>query len=273
MRTAELRENPHGQHRPMWHPRKAGLFQEGEEFGGGGGFAEAGKDVLDGVIVGGRVAVGHGVSDEDDVIAEVVSAAGRGFDTGGGGNAGEENLSDTEIAEVFIEARADKCADSLFGDEVVGGLLVEFRSELGPVGREIKFGTHGFDAAGSHAGDVDEDDGIHACAEGTGEVCGAGYNIGGGVDGGHGDDALLEVDGDEGGGGVELAKRHVGFFLFGVGDWTSALARVFLLELDAKHEADRDDAGKAGEERRDVIGGHVSGEEEQISDDEIEERP
>jgi len=42
--------------------------------------------------VGFRAAIGHGVSDQHDVVAVVVGATGGGLDADAGGDAGEEDL-------------------------------------------------------------------------------------------------------------------------------------------------------------------------------------
>ena len=59
------------------------------------------------------VAVGDGVGDDDDVVAEVEGAARGGFDSGAGADAGDEDLSDVAAAEVSVEIGADERAVAL----------------------------------------------------------------------------------------------------------------------------------------------------------------
>ena len=101
------------------------LGSEGlEGFGGGAEFGDAREDGFDGVTMIFGAAIGHGVGDEDDVVAVVVGTSGGGFDADGGGDASDENLGDVAAAKVGIEVGADECAGVMFGDEMVGGLGV-----------------------------------------------------------------------------------------------------------------------------------------------------
>jgi hypothetical protein len=71
----------------------------------------------------------------------------------------------------------------------------------------------GVGASGSLAGDVDEDDGKVALAEGAGEFGGVGEDFGDRMGCGHADDAFLEIDDDECGSGVELGEGHAGCWM------------------------------------------------------------
>jgi hypothetical protein len=126
-----------------------------------GGFrlADSGENFLDAVTVGFGVEVGHGVDDQHDVVSVVVSTACGRFHADACGYSGEEYLSDSALAQVFVEGCADEGADALLGDEVVAGVLFEFGNELGPIGRECEVAGSAVGTPWSPGGDVDEDDG------------------------------------------------------------------------------------------------------------------
>jgi hypothetical protein len=130
------------------------------------------------VVVGAHV--GHRVFDDDDVETAIVGLARGGFDAGGGGDSGEEDLGCAGAAQDAFEGRSVERADLKFRDRVVAWLAIEFGNEFGPIGgrTEVK---RGVDAAGCAAFDVYEDDGKVAFAESTCEFCGALGDVGGGV--------------------------------------------------------------------------------------------
>jgi hypothetical protein len=180
-------------------------------FGGGAEFGEFWEGEVDGVAVGVGVAVGHGVGDEDDVVAVVVGAAGGGFDADGGSDASDENLSDVAPAEVGIEIGVDECAGAVLGDEMVGGFDVEFGDQVGPVRRQGHFGADKIGAAGGRGAGwiyIDEDDGKISPAECVGELGGAVDDFVHRVGAGDGDDSFLEIDDDQSGDGVEMGEWH-----------------------------------------------------------------
>ena len=165
-------------------------------FGGGTEFGDAGEDGFDGVAMIFGAAIGHGVGDEDDVVAVVVGAARGGFDADGGGDSGDENLSDIATAEIIVEVRAGEGAGALFGDEMVGRFYIEFGDEIGPVGWKGHFRTDGVGAAGGGRSYVDEHDGQVSKAECTGELGGVVDDFLHGVSAGNCDDSFLQVDDD-----------------------------------------------------------------------------
>ena len=103
-----------------------------------------------------------------------------------------------------------------FGDEEVGGEDAGFGDDVAGVGGEGRgagvAGVGLIDGEGEHVGDedADVDDGGVVSAEGGGELCGAGDDVGGAVGlGVSGDGHVLEVDEDEGGGGgVDIYGVH-----------------------------------------------------------------
>ena len=80
------------------------------------------------------------------------------------------------------------------------------------------------------------------------------------MEGLEGGDALLEVDDEESGDGVELGEGHGSGFVFG-------------LEVEAELDAEGGDAGEEEDEREGIGRGEVGGAEEEEADDEVEERP
>ena len=97
---------------------------------------KAGKNLFDAKTVGVGVAVGHGIHDQHDVAAIVVSAACCRFNPEAGCYAREENLGHAALSQVLMQIRADECAWSLFADQMIVWVLLQFRDELGPVGRK-----------------------------------------------------------------------------------------------------------------------------------------
>ena len=67
----------------------SGFVEHLEYFGGGGGFAESGKDPFDAVVVSLGVDVGHRVGGEDHVISVLMGRACGGFDTQAGRDTGQ----------------------------------------------------------------------------------------------------------------------------------------------------------------------------------------
>src|ERR1700677_3627296 len=92
--------------------------QEVEDFRGSSRLAELGEDALDAVVVGGGVAVGHGVGGEDDVVAVVVGRAGGGLDADAGGDTGQYDLGDPELSEVGVEGGVVKGPPTPLGHQV-----------------------------------------------------------------------------------------------------------------------------------------------------------
>ena len=113
----------------------------------------------------------------DDVVAEVVGAAGGGLDAGTGGDSREKDLGDSMLSQEFVQGCSMESTWRVLGDAVVGGLGVEAGVEFGEVRREgvdagWKVGPSG--GGGVHG---DEDDGEAAAAEGLGEGGGAGDDL------------------------------------------------------------------------------------------------
>ena len=262
------------------HSRAVGWSRrEGfQRVGGGAEFGDAGEGEVDGVAVSVGAAIGHGIGDEDDVIAVIVGAASGGFDADGGGDAGDENLSDLAAAEVGVEVGADERAGAIFGDEMIGGLDFEFGDKIGPVGRQRHFGADEVGAGGSGAGRiyVYENDGEISLAECARESGGAVDDFGHRMSAGGGDDSFLEIDDDQGGDGIELCEWH--FFQGSLGErefWFGCRSiegglkpaptkplesiAVFVGEMKAREDADGGDGGEEDCERDDVAVPDFSG--------------
>jgi hypothetical protein len=120
--------------------------------------------------------------------------------------------STTQIPQEGVEAGVVECAATPLGDQVVGRLDVEFVDEVGPAGRQCgaAAGPSGLGAPRRASGDVDQDHGQAVSPELGGQV-GRLFDDGGDRTAGVGrDDALLQVDHDERGPGVDRCQCHGG---------------------------------------------------------------
>ena len=124
-------------------------FYQFQHIVGGIGFAQARKNLLDAVTMGIGVPIGHRVCHEHNVVAVIVGAAGRRFDADAGRDARQEDLGHFSLVQVIIQRRANKCAGSLLGHEIVVGCWIQLRNKLGPIGRERKLWNSGIGAARS----------------------------------------------------------------------------------------------------------------------------
>ena len=68
----------------------------------------------------------------------IVGAARRRLHAGAGRDAGHEDLGYAALAQVIIQRCADERAHSLLADEVIVGMLLQFRNKLGPIRRKRK---------------------------------------------------------------------------------------------------------------------------------------
>ncbi len=78
---------------------------------------------------------GHGIFDEDDLVAAVEGCAGGGFDAEVGGDAAEEDGVDAAAAELLIEVGGVEGSPLPLGDEEIAGLKTGFGGDVGGVGR------------------------------------------------------------------------------------------------------------------------------------------
>ena len=117
------------------------------------------------------VVVGHRVCGEHDVVAVVVGGACGGFDAGAGGDAGQHDLGDAEVAQQGVQAGVVEGAAAPLGDQVVARLPLQFVDDVRPArgkraGAAMAATAAGVGAAGSAAGDVDQHDGEVMLTEG-----------------------------------------------------------------------------------------------------------
>lgn len=150
-----------------------------------------------------------GVFGEEEGVAVFPGGAGGGFDAHVGGDSAQHDGGDAATAELEVEVGAVESTPLVFEDDQVAGLgeaigkFAEFFGEA--AGRD----GHGlidglarsvFEVGGK--ADVDEDDGRASLTEAGGEFGGGFQDISGGVwREGAGEDAFLQVDENEGGGG------------------------------------------------------------------------
>jgi len=168
------------------------------------------------------IAVGHCIDDEDNVVALVVGGARCRLDAAAGCNAGEEDRGYAARAQEVVEGGSDERADPLLADYEVVGLPLQLSNELGEVrgDRNVRFADVG--SAWGCGCNVDENDGEASAAEGACELGAAAYDVADGMHGGHRDDTFLQVDDDQGCGGVQFGERHGDSFGFEGGSVASA---------------------------------------------------
>ena len=106
--------------------------EELDDLGAGRGLAELGEDAFEAVPVGVGVVVGHRVRGKHDVVAVVVGGACGGLDAGTGGDAGEHDLGDAEVAQQGVEAGVVEGAAAPLGDQVVARLPLELVDDVRP---------------------------------------------------------------------------------------------------------------------------------------------
>ena len=78
----------------------------GENLCGGGGFAEARKDVVDAVPMVVGVGVGHRVDGKHHVVTVLVGGAGGGLHTQAGGDSGDHDLGDAALLQLLMQVGA-----------------------------------------------------------------------------------------------------------------------------------------------------------------------
>ena len=159
----------------------------------------------------------HGVLDENKLISEFVRGPGCRFDPVVGGNATEDDLAHAATAQLKVEFRTVKRAPLTLRDEKIARLRSEFRHDLGPISRTITagHGKIGFDLYDIRKVrgkvDVNENDGSFGPAEALGQLGRLANHLGSGMGRERdADNALLEIDEDEGGvSEVDFGRVHV----------------------------------------------------------------
>ncbi len=166
------------------------------------------KDIPDAVVVSLGTHVGHGVEGEGDIETRLIGLACRGLDAGSRRNARDHHLGDVPRFQQGFEIRAGEGAPGPLRHHDVPGLLVQLRNEVGPSFRTGARLTRLFRPAWRTAGDVDEHHRPVALAESVGERPSPLDDVADRVDGGKTDDALLQVDDDQGRIRIERGQRH-----------------------------------------------------------------
>lgn len=170
---------------------------------GGVRLAKPRKDLFDAETVCLRVHVGDCIGDDNDVIAIISSAARRCFNTGACRNTCQKDLSYATLAQDLIEVCTDERTYALLADDVVTRLLLQFGHKVGPIFGKREFARSGVGPARSGSRHVDQYDRQAALAEGARKLSRTADNFAGGVNGRKTDDALLKVNDDQGGSGIE----------------------------------------------------------------------
>ena len=81
------------------------------------------------------------------------------------------------LLQKLLERGADEGAETLLGDEVVGGLLIQFRDEVGPIRGKSEVGKSCVGAARSPARHIDKDYRQALLAESAGKFSRAGNDV------------------------------------------------------------------------------------------------
>src|SRR6185437_5899547 len=173
------------------------------------GLAHLRENPDDAVVVRFGVRVGHRIGRQHDVEAEFVRLARGGFDARAGGDADHDHLRGAKLPKMLFETGVGEGAAGLLGHEVIAGLPVQFRNELGPAGghpaeRERPFGT-----ARRRAADIDQHDRQGVPAKRLGQRGRVADHALHRVRGRYADDPLLQVDHHKGRLCIEYADGHL----------------------------------------------------------------
>ena len=163
--------------------------------------------------VGGQV--GHRVGGEGDVVAVFVGGAGGRLDADAGRDTGQHDLGDAAAAQVDVEVGAVERAPVPLGDDDVLGMPGQLVDDLVGIGGRrtgpaLQLGAAGqaIGAVGGEA-DPDQDHGKVVLPERIGELRRPVDHVRGRVRlAGKDGDAVLQVDDDEGGLGVDGGDGH-----------------------------------------------------------------
>ena len=173
------------------------VVDEANDLPGHAGFARPREDAGDAVGMGFKAHVSHGVDGEDDVEPELVCESCGLLHCGGGGDAGDNNLRDTELLQVLFEVGVRERSPRPLRHHVVLRLPPQLGHEIGPTRRKLPTVASLFRSARRSSGNVYEHDRQGVSAECVGEGARLSYNLGDRVRSGIGDDALLQIDNDE----------------------------------------------------------------------------
>jgi hypothetical protein len=133
-----------------------GAIEQTKALLGGAGFAQLGKYSRDAVVVRVSVDGGHGVDGEGNVKSQLVRLAGGRLDTEAGGDAGDNDVRDTQLVQMIFEACVRERSPGPLRHRVVSGLLVQFGDKVGPSGQALSTASHLFRSAWSCAPHVHE---------------------------------------------------------------------------------------------------------------------
>ncbi len=100
---------------------------------------------------------------------------------------------------------------------MIAGVRLQFRNQLGPIGRKRKLGESGISAARSSTRHVDENDWQTALAESARQLGNSANDLTGRMHCRHTDNASLQINHDQGSSGVEFRERHLFSFRLGGG--------------------------------------------------------
>src|SRR5579863_571937 len=92
--------------------------------------AHAREDILHCKSMCSGADAGHGIFDEDELVASIEGGARGGFDTEVRGNSAQDDRTDSSPAELLIELRAVKCAPLPLRDQQVARLISALGNNL-----------------------------------------------------------------------------------------------------------------------------------------------
>ena len=168
-----------------------------------------GKHLLHAITVRVRVAICHRIHHDHHVVAEIVCTSRCRLHAHARCNTRQKDLGDAALTQVLIERRANKRAHSLLAHQVIVRLLLQFGNKFGPIVRERKLARPGVSTARSHGRHVDENDGQTSFAESARKLGQIASTISAvGMRSRNTDDTLLQVNHDQGSGGIERCDGH-----------------------------------------------------------------
>ncbi len=155
-----------------------------------------------------RVHVGHRVAGERDVVAKLLREAGCGFDAGAGRDTADNDLRHAILLEPGIEIGVCEGAPSAFGNDMIGSLLPEFGDEFEEFRRKARRHARLLVAAGRHARNVYQHYRPIVFAERVKQSDGILHYAGNRVGAHARKNALLQIDDDQCGSGIECRNGH-----------------------------------------------------------------
>ena len=160
--------------------------------------------------------VSHGVGGQRHVESQFVRLTRGGFHPGAGDHPGDDHLRDVPGSELRFQVRVDEGPPRSFRHGEVTGPPTQLGQQVGKIVGDRGVARWLLGSSGRPAVDVHQDHRKLTLTESSEQGAGAFENVGERVDKRCVEHALLQIDHDQGGVGVQGGERH-GVVFFGLG--------------------------------------------------------